>query len=187
MQVRGAPWVVSALLVATMIAALRFEGRRWYCACEGPQLWVSNVWSSHCSQHLLDPYSLTHVSHGFVFCGLFALLLPRARPAWRLAGAVAIAAGWEVLENSSLVIDRYRQATMSLDYLGDSVTNSLGDVLCCAVGFVLARRLGWKGTLLAFVVSELVLLALIRDNLTLNVVMLTWPIDAVREWQAAGK
>ena len=178
--------LVTAALVYGTAVTLRIEGRRWYCQHYDPAPWVSDVWTPHCSQHLADPYSLTHISHGLLFFFLFAWLTPRLAMHWRMVGSLAIAAGWEILENSPLIIDRYREATMSLDYLGDSVTNSLGDIFSCAVGFLFARLLGWRWSLALFIATEVALLFLIRDNLTLNCVMLVTPIDAIREWQSAG-
>lgn len=182
----AAPWVAIGIILAVTVAALRGEGRVWWCACGKPWVWVSDVWSSHCSQHLFDPYSLTHVSHGLIFFAGLLLVRRWVGVEWRLAIAVGIAAGWEVLENSAMIIDRYRAETMSLDYLGDSVGNSLGDILSCAIGFMLARRVGVWWSLAVFAASEVVLLALIRDNLTLNVVMLVWPVPGIRAWQSAG-
>jgi len=184
-----------------MILAMRALGRIWWCECGGWALWKSDVWSSHCSQHLADPYTITHFSHGLLFWCLFAVVFDRwaprigARPAgvarrftvpWRLVTARVAAAVWEVVENSPWVIERYRTVTMSLDYLGDSVVNAIGDVLACVAGFFTARWLGVTRTLILFVVLELALLLAIRDNLSLNVLMLTWPIEAVRSWQTAG-
>jgi hypothetical protein len=201
------PWVVSILAVLTMIIGMRLEGRVWWCACGGWELWKSDVWSSHCSQHVVDPYSITHLSHGLlIWCGL-AIILDRAWPravgpradaartsiamklstSWRVTGAVLFATAWELLENSPMIIERYRSVTMSLDYMGDSVINSLGDVACCTLGMFVARRLGVVRTLLFFAATELVLLWLIRDNLTLNVIMLLWPIEAIKQWQTLGQ
>jgi hypothetical protein len=137
----------------------------------------------HNSQHLLDPYSFSHVSHGILFFGLCAWLLPSLALGWRLVVATAIEAAWEIVENTQFVIDRYRAATISLDYYGDSVGNSFGDVLSCLVGFLLARYLGLWRSIALLIVLELVLLFWIRDNLLLNVVMLIHPIDAVKAWQ----
>jgi len=148
--------------------------------------WITNVWSSHCSQHLSDPYSLTHLSHGLIFYTVLAFAASRLSVAWRLCIAVAVAGGWEVLENSPFIINRYRDSTMSLEYMGDSVVNALGDVLSCILGFYLARALGLWKTVALFVVLELALLFLMRDNLTLNVIMLLYPVEAIKEWQTAG-
>jgi hypothetical protein len=135
----------------------------------------------------LDPYSFTHLLHGFLFCGLIALIAPRLRGAWQLWLAVSMEAAWEAVENSRFVIERYREETAALGYQGDTIVNSLADILLCATGFVLARRLGFRRTLALFVVTEVALAVWIRDNLSLNVLMLIYPIEAVKEWQAAGR
>jgi hypothetical protein len=185
---RARPWPVLAVaaILALTVALLRIEGRRWWCACGRPGLWVSDVWTSHCSQHLFDPYSITHVSHGLILYPLLSWLRPHWSAAWKLAAIIAIAAGWEVLENSPLIINRYRAATMSLDYLGDSIANSLGDILSCVVGCFVARRVGVLRSGLVFIGTELLLLVLMRDNLTLNVVMLVHPVPAIKAWQSVG-
>jgi hypothetical protein len=149
-------------------------------------IWSGDPWSSDNSQHLLDPYSFTHLLHGFVLCGLLALIVPRVSPVWQLWLAVSIEALWEVLENSEFVIRRYRQETAALGYHGDTIVNSLGDILVCGLGFVFARRLGLRRALGVFVVTEIALAIWIRDNLSLNVLMLIYPIDAIKEWQAAA-
>lgn len=180
---RLAPYAVAAAVTAAMVVTLFLLNRVWYCACGKVMIWSPDVWSSHCSQHLLDPYSITHVSHGLLFSVAFAWLLPKLPVGWRFALAIFIAAAWEVAENTPFVIKRYRDVTMSLDYLGDSILNSTADVGCCALGFVIAQRLGAKWTLLLFAAAELLLLWLIRDNLTLNVVMLIYPIQTIKQWQ----
>jgi hypothetical protein len=183
---RLAPWLVVGAVLAVTIVALHAEGRRWWCECGHPWLWVSGVWTSHCSQHLADPYSLTHVSHGLIFFAALLLFRRRLGLGWRFCIALTIAAGWEVLENSSFIINRYREETMSLDYLGDSIGNSLGDIASCALGFVIARWLGLWWSLAIFVATEVALLFLIRDDLTLNVIMLIHPIPAIKAWQSMG-
>jgi hypothetical protein len=172
-----------AALAIVHITTLRLEGHRWWCKCGQWNLWSGDTHSFHNSQHLFDPYSLSHVSHGILFCGLCAWLLPRARLSWRLVVAMAIEVAWEILENTPFVIDRYRTATVSLDYYGDSVANSFGDVLSCLCGFLLARYLGLWRSIVLLVILEVVLLIWIRDNLLLNIVMLIHPIDAVKAWQ----
>ena len=181
------PYLVMAMVVAAMVIALKIEGRLWQCD-EGDtlRLWVGNAWTPHCSQHLADPYSLTHLSHGLIFFSAMWLLIPRTSLAWRLCIAITIAAGWEVLENSPLIINRYRTATMSLDYLGDSVVNSLGDVLACGIGFFIARWLGLVRTALVFLASEIFLVFVIRDSLLLSTFMLIAPIDSIKQWQMQG-
>jgi hypothetical protein len=179
------PWVIMAAVLAITVAALRWEGRRWWCACATPRVWISDVWSEHCSQHLFDPYSLTHFSHGLLFAWGLWIVVPRWSRTRQLAAALTLGAAWEVLENSPLIIERYRTATMSLNYLGDSVVNSMGDILACAIGFLVATRLGFRWSLLLFLAIEAVLLWWIRDNLTLGVLMLIRPVDAIKAWQTA--
>jgi hypothetical protein len=174
------------LVVLAMAVTLRLQGRTWFCACQHLMFWSSDVWSRHNSQHLLDPYSFTHLLHGVVFCGLLKWLAPRWPAEWRFTCAVAIECLWEVLENSQMVIERYRAATAAIGYEGDSIVNSLGDCLVCALGFAVARRLGWTRSIVLFVLIEIVLLFWIRDNLTLNVVMLLFPIEGVKAWQLGG-
>lgn len=176
---------VFVLTIAATIATLRWEGQGWWCACGELSLWKGNIWSEHCSQHLLDPYSFSHLLHGVLFFFATLLLLPRAAMPWRLWAAVAVECAWEVLENSPIVIHRYREATISLGYAGDSIFNSVADIGCCTAGFLLALRLGVRRSALVFVLTELVLLATIRDNLTLNVIMLVCPIEAIKTWQMA--
>jgi len=170
------------VLVATAFQ-LQSQGRPWWCSCGEPYLWVGDTQSSHNSQHLFDPYSFTHVLHGLVICGLLTWGLPRLPPLWRLWLAVCIEALWEVVENSEFVIQRYRATTASLGYQGDTIANSLGDILSGAIGFVVASRLGLRYSIVLFVLTELVLLVWIKDSLLLNVIMLVYPVDAIKAWQ----
>ena len=121
-----------------------------------------------------------------IFYGLTAWVLPRWPLAWRFILALGFEALWEVVENTNLIIERYRAATASLDYLGDTVVNSLGDIASFAAGFALARAAGWRISLPIFIITEAALLLLIKDSLTLNVIMLVWPLDAIRTWQLGG-
>jgi len=178
------PWLAAAAVGVASAVLLRLEGRLWFCACGRLLPWVGDAWSADTSQHLFDPYSFTHVLHGFAFAGLLALLLPRAGWRWRLLLAVLAEAAWEVIENTDFVINRYREATAALGYNGDTVVNSLGDIAACALGFLLARRLGWLRTLLLFVAVEAVLLLWIRDSLLLNILLLVYPSERLRAWQA---
>lgn len=182
---RGA-WLAGIAALAATVFQLRRQGRTWWCACGQLDLWAGDVHSAHCSQHLFDPYSITHVLHGVALFGILAWAWPRLLPAWRLVLAISIESLWELLENSQLVIDRYRATTIALGYEGDSVVNSLSDILYCATGFILARKLGLRRSLVLFGLTELILLAWIRDNLTLNILMLVCPIDAIKSWQSAG-
>lgn len=176
-------WVVLAVAMAATLLAM---GRPPICTCGMVKLWEGAVDSAGNSQHLADWYSFSHVIHGFLFYALTWFGLRRAMaPGGRLLVAAALEAGWEVLENSPLIIDRYRTATIALGYTGDSVLNSLSDLTMMTLGFLVARRLPVAATLCLAVAFELFTLAMIRDNLTLNVLMLLWPVDAVRDWQAA--
>ena len=183
---RMLPWLAIVLVLVATVYQLRSQGRLWWCSCDYILLWSGDPWSSDNSQHLLDPYSFTHVLHGFVLCGLIAWLAARLSSVWRLWRAVSIEALWEVVENSEFVIRRYREETAALGYQGDTIVNSLGDILVCGLGFVLARRLGLRLTLALFAATEVALVFLIRDSLLLNVLMLVYPIDAIKAWQAAG-
>jgi hypothetical protein len=174
--------VIVAMLVATTVQ-LHQQGRQWWCACGGWSPWSGDAWGQHNSQHLLDPYSLTHLMHGLLLCGFLAAAMPRLALKWRLTLAVCLECVWEIVENSSFVIARYRAATASLGYQGDTVANSLGDILSCVVGFWLATRLGFRKSLVFFLAVELFLVAWIRDSLTLNLVMLFYPLEAIRAWQ----
>lgn len=177
------PWVaIVALLVATALL-LQGQGRLWICTCGRVLLWAGDIWSSDNSQHLLDPYSFTHVLHGFVFFWLVAWLAPKLALGWQLWLALLIEAAWEVAENSAAVIDRYRETTIALGYNGDTIINALADIVLCGVGFWLARRLGWRRTLALFILTEVLLALWIRDGLLLNILMLLYPLDAVKTWQ----
>ena len=180
------PWLAMVVVLIGVALLLRSQGRLWACSCGYLLLWSSDPRSSDNSQHLLDPYSFTHLLHGFLLCGLLALTVPRQSAVWRLWLAVSIEAVWEVIENSEFVIRRYRQETAALGYHGDTIVNSLGDILVCGLGFVLAQHLGFRRTFALFVLTEVALAISIRDNLTLNIVMLIHPIEAIKEWQAAG-
>jgi hypothetical protein len=177
------PWLIFAFPLTAMVAQLRNQGRIWWCACSRPVLWDGDIWSSHASQHLFDPYSFTHVLHGVVFFGLIWWALPRIRVIWRLWIAICIECLWEIFENTQFAIQRYREATIGMGYEGDAIANSMSDILCCTLGFILARHLGLRRSVILFVVVELILLFWIRDNLTLNVLMLIHPIDAIKSWQ----
>jgi hypothetical protein len=181
---RPAFWIV--LLFPITLLALRMEGRVWWCACRTPTPFSTDVNSMHNSQHLLDAYSFSHLLHGVLFFGILWLVARKMDWRWRFLIAMIIEAGWEVLENSPMVIERYRSATSSLGYSGDSIVNSAGDLLSCALGFFLAQRIGWKWSLALIIGVELIMLALIRDNLTLNIIMLIAPIEAIKRWQTGG-
>ncbi|HLN98477.1 MAG TPA: DUF2585 family protein [Pyrinomonadaceae bacterium] len=181
-------WPALAIFTSILAAAilLRVEGRLWICSCGSIRVWIGQVCSSNNSQHFLDPYSFTHVLHGFLFFWLIAWLLSRFSASWQLALAIAVEAAWEVFENTNFIIERYRSATAALGYNGDTVVNSLGDILCCLVGFLIARKIGLRWSLIAFLVLELLLIFWIKDSLLLEIVMLVVPVDALRAWQLCG-
>jgi hypothetical protein len=181
---RMAVTVVGVMLAAAVVF-LRWQGRIWWCECGKPYP-VSLHIDSHNSQHLFDVYSLSHVLHGVLFCGILWLFRGRLSLNTRSVIASAIEIAWEMLENSPIIINRYRSATMSLGYTGDAIFNSLGDVVSFILGFFVARKLGLWWSLAVFLIVELLMLWWIRDNLALNVLMLLWPIDAVRKWQSGG-
>ncbi len=180
-------WAAIVAIVGVAALLLHFQGRLWICACGRLDLWSGNICSSDNSQHFLDPYSFTHLLHGFLFFWLIVLLMKVAlkdlRPAWQVVIAVAAEASWEVFENTNFIIDRYRATTAALGYNGDTVVNSSGDILCCLIGFLIARRLGWRRSLIVFAILELILLAWIKDSLLLEILMLTFPVEAIRAWQ----
>jgi hypothetical protein len=169
-------FVVTALL-------MRWEGRLWICACGSIKFWVSNTCSSDNSQHFLDPYSFTHVLHGFAFFWLVTLVVPRLKSNWQFLLAISLEAAWEVFENTNFVIERYRSVTAALGYTGDTIVNSFGDIVCCLIGFLIAKRLGLRRGIVAFLALELVLLFWIKDSLLLEILMLTFPIEAIKAWQ----
>lgn len=149
--------------------------------------WEGDIWSAACSQRVADAYAFSHVAHGILFYGFLWLVARRWKVGTRFLVATAIEAGWELLENSPLIIERYREATMALGYAGDSVLNSVSDLFMMALGFLLAWRLPVWATVAVLLAMEIGCALWIRDNLTLNVIMLVHPIDAIREWQLGGR
>ena len=174
--------VVAGILIATMVG-LRLEGRLWMCSCGDVYLWAGDVQSSSNSQHIADPYTLTHLLHGVMFFWFLTVLGRRLQPIWQLVMAVSAEAVWEIAENSRFVIERYREATIALGYGGDTIINSMGDIAVCGFGFVVARYLGFRRSITLFVLTEIVLVIWIRDSLALNILMLIYPVDSILNWQ----
>ncbi len=171
-------------LIATVV--LWTQGRVWWCQAGDMLPWSWDIWTTHNSQHIVDPYAFTHVLHGVLEFWLIGLVFRRMPLAWRLVLAVAIEGTWEVAENSAFIIERYRTVTLSLDYFGDSIINSLADMVCCATGFAIAYKLRFWKSLALFLTTEAILIVWIRDSLLINIVMLIYPIEALKVWQMSG-
>jgi hypothetical protein len=178
------PYLVAIAIFASAATVLLLMGRNPLCTCGRIDLW-GPVGPTQ-SQMVADWYSFSHVVHGFLFYVLLKWAAPSWPTGWRFAAAMAIEAAWEVLENTPMIIDRYREATAALGYEGDSILNSLADIAMMAAGFLLARKLPVWVSVAVVLALELIPLLIIRDNLTLNVWMLLLPTDWLRDWQSAA-
>ena len=187
-----AAWIAALLLALVAIAVLFAMDRPPICTCGSVKLWHGVVQSAENSQHIADWYAPSHFTHGLIMAGAAWLLWRKwhlfggAPSRWALPIAVAVEAAWEISENTQAVIQRYREATVSFGYSGDSIVNSAADIGWMVAGFLVALRLPWQGSVALGLFLELLALVVIRDNLTLNVLMLLHPVEAIAEWQARG-
>ena len=172
-----------AVVAAVAATWLHFAGRVWWCKCGSLIPWSFEIWSMHNSQHFFDPYSFTHVLHGVCFYGLLFALRRWVPTEGRHILAMAIEGLWEAVENSQWIINKYRADTVSLDYNGDSVINSMSDILMCGIGFYIASKLPWQASVALFAVIEVVLMLTIHDSLTVNIIQLIHPVEAIKAWQ----
>ena len=176
--------IIGAIMIASAIC-LVLLGRVLWCECGYVKLWHGDTFSAENSQHISDWYALSHVVHGLIFYALFAWLAGKQSVGVRAILATLVEEAWEILENTNSMIDRYRETTVSLGYYGDSVINSVGDVVFMLIGFFIAARIPvWWSVALA-VGLELIAGFFIRDNLVLNIIMLIYPIEAIKAWQLA--
>ena len=179
-------WAIVAGIMAVQAIVLHLMGRLWICSCGTIRLWVGDMKSAELSQQLFDWYTASHIVHGILFYALLRLALPRAPVLARLAVAVGIEAAWEIAENSAWVIEAYRKQALAAGYTGDSILNSLSDTLAMMTGFALARLLPWKATVALVLALEIGVGALVRDNLTLNVLNFIHRFPAIEAWQKAA-
>ena len=181
-------YALAGLIVVVLVMALLLQnqGRVWFSNSGDFYLWEGDIWSAESSQQFLDPYSFSHMLHGVIFFGLLYLIVPKLNWLWRFTISTVLEAGWEIVENSRMIINRSRDATAALGYEGDSIINYIGDLFSCGIGFIVAYYLGLKKSIILFIIVELLMILILRDSLLLNVITLLFPIEAIKEWQLGG-
>lgn len=178
--------ILGTALILAVTAAIEFGLGRTLLGPNGFGIWSGDIWSIDNSQFIADAYSFSHVIHGMIFYWFLWLVARKLPIRYRFLVALIIEAIWETLENSPLIINRYREATIALGYVGDSIMNSLADIGMTAIGFEMARRYSVWITVTLILIMEIGCLIWIRDNLALNVLMLAHPLEAIKIWQSAG-
>jgi len=180
--------IAAAVCVMAVTAAVEFWMGRLPLGPDGRfGFWEGNIWSSEQSQRFADPYTFSHLIHGMLFYGFLWLVARKMPVRYRFVCALALEGGWEILENSPLIINRYREVTIALGYVGDSIFNSLSDIFFAGLGFLFAWRARLWVVILVIVAMEVGTALWVRDNLTLNIIMLVHPLDAIKAWQTAGR
>ena len=174
-------------IMTVQAVTLHLMGRVWICSCGTVRLWVGDIWSPELSQQMFDWYTPSHIVHGILFYGVLRLVLPRAPVLVRLAIAAGIEGAWEIAENSPLVIEAYRQQALAAGYTGDSILNSLLDMVSMMTGFAVARLLPWKATVALVLVLEIGAALMVRDNLTLNILNFVHRFPAIEAWQKGAQ
>ena len=175
--------IVVSICFFTLSIVLYSRGQPLWCKLSDFLPWTVDVISPHNSQHFFDPYSFSHVLHGFLLVWIFGAI--RLSRKYFLALGVILETFWEILENSNFIIDRYRIATISLNYYGDSIANSLADVVSCMLGLFIAMRLGFIKTFCLFLIVEISMISTMRDSLIVNIIMLIHPFNAIKAWQGS--
>ena len=178
--------LIGVLLILGMVVTEFLMGRLIICKCGYVSLWYNNANGPGNSQHIFDWYTFSHIIHGMVFYGLLWLIARRLPPQTRFILALVIESAWEILENSPFIIDRYRTATFAIDYYGDSIINSVSDVLAMCFGFILARKFRIWIIIILIIAMELFVGYMIHDNLSLNIINLIHPTETIKNWQAAA-